>query len=128
MTNSNRKIHHKNKTQSYGLTRQRGGQATVLDFSPGMGDGSGSDEHGDVVQPTTRRGHDQRPGWRTHVPANERSADQRDPARSATSADTIPPDGHTSAPRLTNDRNPTASAVSHYLVDHVDQRTISSLN
>ena len=85
MTNSNRKIHHKTNTQSYGLIRHRRDQATVLDFSPEMGRRSGSDERGDVVKP-----------------ANDRSADQRDPARTAALADSILPDGHTTALRLTD--------------------------
>ena len=55
MTNSKPQDTTQTKTQSYGLLRQRGDQATVLDFSPERGDGSGSDERGDVVQPSTRR-------------------------------------------------------------------------
>jgi len=34
MTNSNRNIHKKTNTQSYGLLQERGDQAIVLDFSP----------------------------------------------------------------------------------------------
>ena len=120
MTNSKPQDTTQTNTQSYGLLRQRGDQATVLDFSPKTDDGLGSDERGDVVQPSTRRGDDQRHGWRTHAPANGRSADPRDPdgnvsgldtarwihfssrltndpTRSTTSADSLPPDGLTSA-------------------------------
>ena len=98
MTNSTPQDTTQTKTQSYGLLRQRGDQATVLDFSPERGGGSGSDECGDVVQPSTRRGDDRRHGWRTHTPANGRSTDPRDPTRMAASAVSIPPDGFTSAP------------------------------
>ena len=120
MTNSKPQDTTQTNTQSYGLLQQRGDQAAVLDFSPERGDGSGSDERGDVVQPSTRRGDDPRHGWRTHTPANGRSADPRDPdgnvrgldtarrihfssrltndpARSTMSADSSPPDRLTSA-------------------------------
>ena len=83
MTNSKPQDTTQTNTQSYGLLRLRRDQVTVLDFSPEKGDGSGSDERGDVVQPSTRRGDDQRHGWRTHTPANGRSADPRDPTRTA---------------------------------------------
>ena len=75
MTNSKLQDTTQTTMQSYELLRQRGDQATVLDFSPERGDGSGSDERGDVVQPSTRRGDNPRHGWWTHTPANSRSAD-----------------------------------------------------
>jgi len=101
MTNSTPQDTTQTKTQSYGLLRQRGDQATVLDFSAERGDGSGSDERGDVVQPSTRRGDDQRHGWRTHTPANGHSADPRDPDGNVSGLDTARRIHFSS--RLTND-------------------------
>jgi len=97
MTSSKPQDTTQTNTQSYGLLRQRGDHATVLDFSPERVDGSGSDERGDVVHASTRRGDDARHGWRTHTPANDRSEDPRDPTRTAASTVSIPPDGFTSA-------------------------------
>jgi len=82
------------------ITRRSGHCPGLL---PETNEGLGSDERGNVVQPSTRRGDDQRPGWRTHAPANGRSAVPHDPARTAASAVSMPPDGFTSAPRLTHD-------------------------
>ena len=123
MTNSKPQDTTQTKTQSYGLLRQRD-QATVLDFSPERGDGSGSDERGDVVQPSTRRdaattdvtagGPTLRRTAALQTHATQHGRQRRrtrlcptdslqlsrlthDLTRSTTSADSFPPDGLASA-------------------------------